>query len=70
MSETQYEYYEVEYLSNDTGEWTTCSNPKEHVVDAFITLGHHVENDPDMPHRIRRFSSEIVVAVPAKEDAK
>ena len=69
MSEVNYEYFQVEYLSPSTGEWVECSNPKQHVEDAFIILGRHVENDPDMQHRIRRFSSEVVVAVPAKEDA-
>jgi len=69
MSETQYEHYQVQYLSPSSGEWTDCSNPKDNVTDAFVTLGYHVENDPDMQHRIRRFRSEIVVEVPAKEDA-
>ena len=62
------EYYEVEYLSHDTGEWTVCSNTKDNVTDAFIVMGRHIENDPDMQHRIRRYVSETVVTVPARWD--
>ena len=61
------EYYEVEFLSHDTGKWTGCSDTKDNLTDAFITLGRHVENDPDMEHRIKRYVEEVVVAVPARE---
>ena len=68
MSETR-EWFEIEFWSNDRKQWVNCSNSKDNVTDAFITLGHHVEQDPDMQHRIRRFVQETVVTVPAKEDA-
>lgn len=62
------EYYEVEHLSDDTGSWVVCSNPKSNVADAFVLLGKHVQRNPDLAYRIQRHVSEVVVEVPAKEE--
>ena len=63
------EYYEVEYLNKGAGSWVVCSNPVSNVADAFILFGKHIQRKPALAHRIQRHVSEIIVEVPAKEDA-